>query len=50
MQRMDETREKELKALWRRAVAMIYGNVLFTGTPIMVSVRVLNATPDEDLR
>lgn len=35
---MNDTRQKELDALWSRALTMVYGGVLMFGAPVIVSV------------
>ena len=35
---MDATRQKELSALWLRALTMVFGGVLMFGAPVIVSV------------
>ncbi|GAA5859422.1 hypothetical protein JCM1840_004609 [Sporobolomyces johnsonii] len=38
LERMDQTRRKELRALWRRALTMVVGGNLMFGAPIIVGV------------
>ncbi|GAA5924113.1 hypothetical protein JCM1841_004577 [Sporobolomyces salmonicolor] len=38
LEKMDQTRHKELRALWRRALTMVVGGNLMFGAPIIVGV------------
>ena len=38
LEKMGETRNRELEALWSRALTMVAGGVLMFGAPVIVSV------------